>query len=292
MFTITGYSTALFSTWYFIEELGILLDAGDGVSSGLLQKSRKVTHVFVSHADRDHLTGLLQFNQLNARLTHPIICYPHHAGSFPAMEQFSKKFDYQLAGQLWIPIKDKAEVIVGKDIVVEAVRNNHIEVAAHITKSLGFKIYNTKTKLKPEIASLPQEQIKKLMMEGDKSALTVEVRTNLLTYSGDTPVDDYERWNNSKVLIHEATFLGGEEDAKLTPHSNKHSTLEEVIRMVAEINVETLILGHFSSRYSAELIDERIRQLCKTYKIKIPVYRVLPGQIHRNILNETPVYFS
>ncbi|WP_315814720.1 hypothetical protein [Paraflavitalea speifideaquila] len=40
-FTITGYSTALFSTWYFIEELGLLFDAGDGVSAGLLQKAGK-----------------------------------------------------------------------------------------------------------------------------------------------------------------------------------------------------------------------------------------------------------
>lgn len=36
--TITGYSTGLFATWYFIEELGILFDAGDGVSAGLTQK--------------------------------------------------------------------------------------------------------------------------------------------------------------------------------------------------------------------------------------------------------------
>lgn len=62
--TITGYSTALFSTWYFVEELGILFDCGDGVSAALLQKARKVEHVFISHADRDHLAGLLQFNQL------------------------------------------------------------------------------------------------------------------------------------------------------------------------------------------------------------------------------------
>lgn len=36
-FTITGYSTALFSTWYFIEEWGILFDAGEGLISALLQ---------------------------------------------------------------------------------------------------------------------------------------------------------------------------------------------------------------------------------------------------------------
>ena len=83
---ITGYSTALFSTWYFIEELGLLLDAGDGVTSSLLQKARKIENVFISHADRDHLTGLLQLNQLNAREGFPKIFYPFNCGSFPAIE--------------------------------------------------------------------------------------------------------------------------------------------------------------------------------------------------------------
>ena len=70
--TITGYSTALFATWYFIDELNMLFDAGDGLTAGLLHKARKVEHVFISHADRDHLTGLLQFNQLNAREAPPL----------------------------------------------------------------------------------------------------------------------------------------------------------------------------------------------------------------------------
>ena len=55
--TISGYSTALFSTWYFVEELGLLFDAGDGIITQLLQKSRKIKYVFISHGDRDHLTG-------------------------------------------------------------------------------------------------------------------------------------------------------------------------------------------------------------------------------------------
>ena len=86
--TITGFSTALFSTWYFIEELGLLFDCGDGASSGLLQKARKVKHAFISHADRDHLTGLLQFNQLNARQGFPKIYFPRDSGSFPFLKEF------------------------------------------------------------------------------------------------------------------------------------------------------------------------------------------------------------
>lgn len=58
---ISGYSTALYSTFFFLEELGILFDCGDGAAAMLLGKSRKVKHIFISHADRDHLGGLLQF---------------------------------------------------------------------------------------------------------------------------------------------------------------------------------------------------------------------------------------
>lgn len=75
-FKITSYSTALFSTWVFVEELGLLFDAGDGVMAHLLQKSRKIKQVFISHADRDHLNGLPQFYQLNAREGFPKIYYP------------------------------------------------------------------------------------------------------------------------------------------------------------------------------------------------------------------------
>lgn len=88
--TISGYSTALFSTWYFVEELGLLFDCGDGVTSSLLQKSRKIDNVFISHADRDHLTGLLQFNQLNARKDFPIIHYPKIVGHFLQLKTFLK----------------------------------------------------------------------------------------------------------------------------------------------------------------------------------------------------------
>lgn len=96
--TISGYSTALFFTWYFIEELGLLFDAGDGVATGLLQKSKKIKHAFISHADRDHIMGLLQLNQLNARDGFPVIHYPKDCGSFPALKDFSKKFDSHVDG--------------------------------------------------------------------------------------------------------------------------------------------------------------------------------------------------
>lgn len=287
--TITGYSTALFSTWYFIEELGLLFDAGDGVMASLLQKSRKIENVFISHADRDHLTGLLQFNQLNARAGFPRLFFPANARSFFALEAFTKTFDSQVKQTIWSGINENEHIQISKDMFVQSIKNNHVKTEPNEVKSLGYQVYQLKNKLKPEYLTLSQAEIIELTKRIGRENMTYEVRTNVLAYSGDTPVENAEKWNHTQILIHEATFLRRDEFAKLDTKRNKHSSLEDVLKMVSELTVETLILGHFSSRYSGELIDETIKFFCKEFKLTIPVYRLLPGQIHRNILATEPI---
>ncbi|MBC9929905.1 MBL fold metallo-hydrolase [Chitinophaga qingshengii] len=287
--TITGYSTALFSTWYFINELGILFDAGDGVSATLLQKSRKITHVFLSHADRDHLGGLLQFNQLNARDGFPVICYPRDGGSYPALEAFTKRFDPQVSGTVWMPVAPGDEIRIKDDILVIPLRNEHVRAAPGVIRSLGYKVIQTRRKLRPELAGLTQEDIRKIGQGQGKESTTIEVRRNILSYSGDTPVAGPDTWQDTEILIHEATFLGGEEVIVHPSYKNLHSRLEEVIEMVSATNVQQLILGHFSSRYAPEQIDQSIRHLCERYALNIPVFRILPGQTVWDILKSQPM---
>lgn len=288
--TISGSSTALFSTWYFIEELGLLFDCGDGLSAALLHKSRKIDQVFISHADRDHLTGLLQFNQLNAREHAPVIHYPKDSGSFPALRDFSMKFDPHVRGTVWKPIQDKDRIWIRKDVYVQAIRNNHVACDAHVHKSLGYNVVQVKSKLNEEYVSLSGTEIREAIERLGKAATHTDTETILLSYSGDTPCENFEHWNHSKILIHEATFMAGEDDKQIQAHGNKHSYLEEVIKAVAETRIECLILGHFSSRYSDEQIDRRITELCRAHKISIPVYRMLPGRIVRNILAGEKIY--
>ena len=289
-FKITAYSTALFSTWINVEELNLLIDAGDGIAAGLLQKSRKIKHVFITHPDRDHLTGLLQFNQLNARAGFPKIYYPQDSGSFPAMQDFQIKFDPHVKGTEWIGIKDQDEISLNKQFAIKAIRNEHIKVPIGTHKSLSYKLFEVKKKLKPEFQQLDGTEIKKLVDEKGRDFISNEIRTNLISFSGDTPVDDYEKWNHSKILIHECTFLKDECDAQMeSKERNKHSRIDEVFKMVSEIEVEKLILNHFSSRYSNEVIKSTILKMCKKYNITIPVYAICPGEIARDILNTAPL---
>lgn len=288
--TITGYSTALFSTWYFIEELGLLFDAGDGISASLLQKSRKVKHAFISHPDRDHLAGLLQFRQLNSRDGGlPKIYYPKDSGSFPFLADFMNKFDPHIRGTEWVPIGDQHESFIKSGIAVRSIRNEHVEAPLDVIKSLSFDVQSIKQKLKAEFKELDHKEIQKLRKEKGTAAITEEVRSSILSYSGDTPVQDFDRWKNSKILIHEATFLDEAPINKTGKKKNEHSRLEEVIDMVSASNVEQLILGHFSTRYSKEQIDASIRKMCHQYGLNIPVYRVAPGEVARDILSQKAI---
>lgn len=287
--TITGYSTALFSTWYFIEELGLLFDAGDGVAANLLQKSRKIKHIFVSHPDRDHITGLLQVRQLNAREGgYPFVYYPKDAGSFPAMDRFMSKFDPHTKENIWTPLGQHQDTFIKQGIFVRSIRNEHIEAPLDVIKSLSFDVIEVKRKRKAIFKDYSQEALKAVRLEHGNDFITEEKRQSILSYSGDTPVRDFDRWKDSKILIHEATFLDASVKHNKGRKKNEHSLLEEVIEMVAASKVEQLILGHFSSRYSKEQIQEALTTLAQKYALNIPVFAVFPGETMRDILAQTP----
>jgi len=285
--TITGYSTALFATWYFIEELGLLFDAGDGLTSLLLQKSRKIRHAFISHADRDHLTGLLQFNQLNADMK-PVIYYPKNSGSFPYLEKFCQSFDPHQKDTLWMPIAAGQKFQIKDNLWVKSIRNSHVAVPEAVTKSLSYQVIETKWKLLPEYQDLPGSEIKTMIAENGRAKVSEQVKNIVLSYSGDTPVEDFDRFDYSEILIHEATFLT-KTDAVPRPYKNQHSSLEEVMEMVSNLTIKKLILGHFSSRYALEEIDKKILNLCDKYSIDIPVYRIPVGQVVYDILSARAV---
>ena len=286
--SITGYSTALFSTWFFIEELGLLFDAGDGLTASLLQKSRKIKHAFISHADRDHLSGLVQFHQLNARDGFPIVYYPSDCGSFPALDSFTSKFDPHVSGTIWKPIRPNEVFEIKSNFSVRAIRNNHVAAPLDQSKSLSYLVESRKRKLKAEFHGKSNQALKQLNEQFGKDHITETVTQKVLGYSGDTPVDDYAHWENTETLIHEATFLSKEVQATDFA-KNKHSFLPEVIQMASELNLKQLVLSHFSSRYGPKEIDTAIRKLCKENKLQIPVFRILPGVLVRDVLRQEPV---
>ncbi len=288
-YTINAYSTALFSTWINIEELNLLVDAGDGISAGLLSKSRKIKHVFITHPDRDHLNGLPQFVQLNARNEFPHIYYPKDSGSFPAMRDFLKHFDPHVDASVWEGIVDGQCIPIKKGYEILAIRNEHIDVPIGIHKSLSYQLFETKQKLKSSFQHLSGAEIKEIVLKQGAESISETIRNKIICFSGDTPVDDYSKWDRSQILIHESTFLDQENGKQVIAKGNRHSTLKQVMEMVKEIDVQVLILNHFSSRYSKEMITAAVRKEIKRLNLQLPIHVIFPGEIARDILRGPPI---
>lgn len=249
----------------------------------MLQKSRKVKHCFISHADRDHVSGLLQFQQLNGRKG-LAIHYPQDAGSFPAIADFAREFDPHIVGTDWKGIVPGVEIPVRSDLVVRAIENRHIPTDGTQIKSLTYVVESVRRKLREAFVGLPGNEIAEIRQQRGADAVTVESRSIELIYSGDTPIENDGRYQDARVLIHEATFLTREEIEPDNPRRNKHSSLDAVMEMVADSNIGVLILGHFSSRYHDEEIDRAIDREIVRYGIKIPVKRVCPGRVATHIV--------
>jgi ribonuclease Z len=281
--TITAFSTALFSTWIFVDEYGLLFDAGDGAAAGLGLKSRKAQHIFISHADRDHLAGLLQLHQLNARDGLPHIYYPKDCGSFPALRDFMARFDPQAGPATWHPLAAGEEVSIAKNVLVRARPNAHI-VKPGSVKSFDFTLCQQRRKLKSEFAGLTGKEIAALRAaHGDDLVTEVQV-VPILGYSGDTPALEPDRWQGVEVLIHEATFLTDGEAR------GAHANLPQVLAAAASLRVKGLVLSHFSVRYAHEEIRTTIVQYARQHALPFPVFAILPGQVANDVLNAEPCW--
>lgn len=281
--TLRGASTALFSTWYMAEQWGVMFDCGDGASAALMHKARKVRHLFLSHADRDHVAGLLAYQQLygGPRLT---IHYPADSGSFPALARFCRDFDPWVEGTVWRPVAPGEAVEIGAGLSVRALENTHMSGIRPGVKSLSYFVERSIRKLRPEFHGRPGAEIGALRAERGEAAITAEHRSLALAYSADTGVLHDGRYDRAGVLIHEATFIDRADSSEGDPARFRHSVLEDVLAMVAAARPAHLVLGHFSGRYDAARIAAAVREGRARHGLTMPVSLVLPGAVSHDIL--------
>lgn len=286
---ISGYSTARFATWYFLDELRLVFDAGDGIAAALASKCQRAQHVFLTHADRDHIGGLLQFNQLAARSDRPLTYYyPKDSGSFPAFRDFIEKFDPKLPKARWVPLEAGQRIEIASSHVVEVGENDHIAVAgrgiAGEVKSLDYRVVESRRQLKPEFAGTDGAELGRLRAAHGADHITNPVERPLVGFSGDAPRFHADRWRGTEILIHEATFIAPDAGDR------GHCELGDVIRGASELDLKALVLGHFSNRYDADHIRAAIVREADAVGIPFPIHAVLPLTTVRDVLAEEPTW--
>ncbi|KAG7393962.1 tRNA 3' processing endoribonuclease [Phytophthora pseudosyringae] len=222
------------------------------------------SHVFITHGHADHVGAVVAHaarralqKQKPAQYFVPAHLVPHLESILQstAAMQGDEPFPAEI-----VPLQAFDEVHVSARHLVRAVPTKHR------VPSLGYILYEKKNHLKPEYRQLPGADIAALKRAGHE--VTSAELTPEIAYTGDTTIEAFtaaaedERAKDLlrvKVLVTEATYA----DSKMTVQDavdRGHMHLDQLAthaRLFQQVG--TLVLVHFSARYSAEELAECVR---------------------------------
>lgn len=245
-----------------------MVDCGEGTQTQVRRSKMnfsKVYAVFITHLHGDHVLGLIGMVStfgLQGR-TAPLHVYaPEAYATLLRMEldMFCSTLDYEV---VFHPVDtSKSEVIYDdRTLTVETVPLHHrMPCCGYI-----FREKEGMRHIKPDMLDfygVPRSQVNNLRLGMDWTSPEGEVIKNHLLTSAPDPVRSYaycsdtrympklaERLKDVTVLYHEATYC---EDMKDKAVKYLHSTAREAALTAKAAKVGTLLIGHYSQRYTDE----------------------------------------
>ena len=247
----------------------LLFDCGEGTQRQMMRYgvSFGFQDVFFTHFHADHvigIIGLMRTMSLQGRTDALRLWGPRGAGRFlKRAEEFGMD---RLSFPIEINELEPGQRIVHKDYVIVSFAVDH-----RGARALGYAVIEDERKgrFNPDRArelGVPEGPLWGQIHRGlpvtlddgrviIPSELVGETRPGRkIVYTGDTrPCGaTIEISREADVLIHEATF--GDEEADRAVETG-HSTAREAAMVARDANVRTLLLTHFSARYSRDAAD-------------------------------------
>jgi ribonuclease Z len=244
--TIEGYSRAAVQTYWRVPELKLGFDFGaqpwDFMGTGTW---------FVSHTHLDHIAALPVYvaRRRMMKMEPPVIYLPEHAIDLvhKLLQVVSRLDRGRLPCEL-IAARPGDEFALSRELVVT------VGATRHTVPSVGYIVWERRSKLKAEYQSLSGEQIRDLRLSG--TPVTEERRVPRVAYLGDsTPegLDDNPAMYDAQILIMEMTFLA-HRHRKEKIRKMGHTHLDDFVARRERFKNELIIASHFSTRYSGKQI--------------------------------------
>ena len=291
------HSSPRFSTWLWINDWKLQIDAGDGASQHLGYKIRKIDTFLMTHSHRDHIGGLLQVINQRGEAGSFLLGHPANGRSWREMESFSLKFNPGSSkSAIWKPLEEGDWIDSGVEgRLIRAFRTKHFsdDDPRAAPRSLGFHLIWRKNKLKSEFAELSQKEITELALSQGREAITSPVDEKWATISGDGCPLSVEEVAGTQLLIHEATFLRAEDydaDEAGEDVGHVHSTVFDALSLAKNAGVKNVLLYHISTRYSDQEIRDAIREIAAQLELEAKVWAALPRRVYFDIFREKPIY--
>jgi ribonuclease Z len=291
------HSSPRFSTWVWIPDWHLLIDAGDGASQQLGYKIRKIDTVAITHAHRDHCGGLLQVINQRGEAGSFALSYPRGSRSMPMLETFSNKFNPGSSWRaVWHALDDGDELVgEGGDRIVKAFATHHYHEseAPGAPRSVGYNLLWRKQKVRAELRDLPQNELDAIRARLGREGITEQVDEKWITVGGDGCPLHPDVARDAQLLLHEATFLSPDDydaDAAAEEMGHIHSTVAQALQVAQQAEVPAVVLYHISTRYTDSEIREAVRHAAAQLQLKARVWVALPRRIYWNLLGERPVW--
>lgn len=267
-----GFSKALYSNWLFYKPDHLLIDCGEGAATTLGNGNYAVERVLLTHGHIDHIAGLPSLiwsrangmgdNEKPLEIVHPR-ADPYVEDMKTYLKNTRKRLPFELS---WTPLE------AGDEFSLPSGRRVQTFVTDHMNSlTLGYKIVETRRKLKPEFAHLTQEELRARAVEaknaGRDAGLNEEYDAVLGAFGGDGLPLNPDDVRGTELLVHEATLL----EAADRKHQ-KHSTLDEALKVGAQVRPKALLLQHVSGRYTEKELTEAARHSLARHAVEFPVW--------------------
>jgi ribonuclease Z len=274
-FRVQGVSIAGEESCVQVPELDVCFDIGLAPRSALPSK-----YVALTHGHMDHSAGIsYYFSQRNFQGmgVGTVICPAELEQPIRNVMNAWVDLEAQRTPYNLIPLKPEGEVEV----------KNHIFLRAFATKhtvpSLGYVLYEKRSKLRPDLVGQPQEKLIELKQKGEEITITLEVP--LVCYTGDTmwgPHFDRPDVLNAKVLITECTFVEpGDEKRAIV---GQHLHLNDIAKLLEKSKAEAVVLTHLSRRSHLGQVKKQLDAVISP-KDRERVFILMDGRANRERLD-------
>ncbi len=239
--TVEGYSRAAVQSYWRVPELKVGFDLGAQPWDFMGTPTWLITH---SHLDHIAALPVYVARRRMMKMEPPVIYVPA-----PALEDVRKFLLIMQRLDRGRQICDLRGIEPGQEFELS---REHLVTAfatTHTIPSVGYIVWDRRFKLKEEYHGLPGDKIRDLRQSG--VAVTREVRTPLLAYTGDTSpagIDACPDVFRAKILITEMSFVRPNHRREKI-HKFGHMHLDDFLERADRFENELIIVAHFSTRY-------------------------------------------